>query len=72
MINSVIPGHYVKFYEKKPHEIFKVLSINKKKGTLTIKCSHCNMIVHGIPYFLMEIIPTPKNIKKSKLKVIYR
>lgn len=69
MINVIQKNHYVSFFDTKKHKIFKVLGVNKIKKQLYIECQHCKMKLHDIPYYLMEIIPTPKNIKQSKLKV---
>ena len=71
MINKVKSGDYVRFYNPKPHEVHTVISKDKKNSTLTIKCNHCNMIIHGIPYFLLEIIEKPKYIRQSNFKAIY-
>jgi len=71
MINKVKSGDYVRFYNPKQHEVHRVISIDKKNSTLTIKCDHCKMIINGIPYFLLEIIEKPKYIRQSNFKAIY-
>jgi len=71
MLNIVQSGDYVQFIDYKHHKIFRVIDINKKTGNVYVQCQHCNMRIHGIAYYLMEIIPKPKRIDKAKIRINY-
>jgi hypothetical protein len=71
MLNIVQSGDYVKFIELKYHKIFRVIDINKKTGNVFIQCQHCNMKIHGVKYYLMEMIPKPKDLFTSQMRIKY-